>query len=219
MVEMFEIKWLRCLVRVSRKDRVRNEEVYRRAGIDRELASRVDQKVLKWLKHVERMDEYCRARRLLTAEVSGGWVQGRPKLGWMDGMKVALGCREKTGQAEKQCVKVNKEWIALVHMKMIEFHMPIFARFLCSFRLPSQTLVMYHLEWMILHDAVGVNCKKRVTTDIKVQVLSISNRCLHTHDSGTVTWCNCKATYTLMSQQVIAGTITMAAVHKKLLNH
>ena len=32
-------------------DRVRNEEVHRRAGIERELASKVDQRVLKWFGH------------------------------------------------------------------------------------------------------------------------------------------------------------------------
>ena len=42
----------------SRIDRVRNEEVRRRAGIERELASRADQRVLRWFRHVERMDEY-----------------------------------------------------------------------------------------------------------------------------------------------------------------
>ena len=35
------------LVRVPRMDRVRNEEVLRRAGIERELASRADQRVLR----------------------------------------------------------------------------------------------------------------------------------------------------------------------------
>ena len=39
-------------------DRVRNKEVRRRAGIERELASRVDQRVLKWFGHVERIYEY-----------------------------------------------------------------------------------------------------------------------------------------------------------------
>ena len=39
-------------------DRVRNEEVRRRAGIERELASRADQRVLRWFGHVERKDEY-----------------------------------------------------------------------------------------------------------------------------------------------------------------
>ena len=51
---------------------VRNEEVCRRAGIERELASRADQRVLKWFGHVERMDDYRMARRVLMAEVSGG---------------------------------------------------------------------------------------------------------------------------------------------------
>ena len=75
-------------------DRVRNEEVRRRAGIERELASRADQRVLRWCGHVERMDEYRMTRRVLLAEVSGGRVRGR--LGWMDGVKLALGNRGMT---------------------------------------------------------------------------------------------------------------------------
>ena len=57
-VNVFEIKCLRSLIGVSRKDRVRNEEVCRRAGIEREIASRADQRVLRWFGHVERMDEW-----------------------------------------------------------------------------------------------------------------------------------------------------------------
>ena len=52
-------------------DRVRKEEVHRRAGIERKLASRADQKVLRRFGHVERMDEYRMARKVLMAEVSG----------------------------------------------------------------------------------------------------------------------------------------------------
>ena len=58
-----------------------------------ELASRANQRVLRWFGHVERMDDYRMARRVLMAEVSGGRVRGRPRLGWMDGVKVALGNR------------------------------------------------------------------------------------------------------------------------------
>ena len=39
-------------------DRVKNEEVCRRAVIERELESRADPRVLRWSGHVERMDEY-----------------------------------------------------------------------------------------------------------------------------------------------------------------
>ena len=34
-------------------DRVRNEEVHRRAGIEREFASRADQRVWRWFGHVK----------------------------------------------------------------------------------------------------------------------------------------------------------------------
>ena len=42
-VNVLEMKCLRSLVDVPRMDRVRNEEVRRRAGIEIELASRADQ--------------------------------------------------------------------------------------------------------------------------------------------------------------------------------
>ena len=50
------------------------EGLTRRAGIERKLASRADKRVSRYFGHVERMDEYRMARRVLVAEVSGGWV-------------------------------------------------------------------------------------------------------------------------------------------------
>ena len=87
---VLEMKCLRSLVGVSRMDRVKNEKVRARAGIERELASRADQRVLRLLGHVERMDEYRMAGRMLMAEVSGGRGRKKPRLGWMDGVKVTL---------------------------------------------------------------------------------------------------------------------------------
>ena len=97
-------------------DRVRNEEVRMRAGIEWELASRADQRALRWSGHVERMDEYRMARRVLMVEVSGGRVRGRPRLGWMYGVKVALLNRGMTVDPACQCIKDLKEWRALVYM-------------------------------------------------------------------------------------------------------
>ena len=67
-VNVPEMKYLRSLVGVSRMYRVRNDEVRRKAGIERELVSRADQRVLRWFGYVERMDEYRMARRVLMAE-------------------------------------------------------------------------------------------------------------------------------------------------------
>ena len=101
-VNVLEMKCLRSLVGVSRMDRVRNEEVRRRAGIEMELASRADQRVLRWFEHVERMDDYRMARRVVMAEVCGGRVRGRPRLGSMDGVKLASGNRGMTVEAARQ---------------------------------------------------------------------------------------------------------------------
>ena len=67
------MKCLRSLVGVSRIiDRVRNEEVRMRVGIERGLANRPDQRKLRWFGHLERMDDHRMTRRVLMADVSGG---------------------------------------------------------------------------------------------------------------------------------------------------
>ena len=97
-------------------DRVSYEEVSKRAKIKRELASRADQRVLRLFEHEERMNEYRMARRLLMAQISGGRVQGRPRLGSMAGLKVAFGNKVMTVEAARQCEKDQKEWRARAHM-------------------------------------------------------------------------------------------------------
>ena len=50
------------------------------------------------------------ARRVLMAEVSGEWVRGRPRLGWMDGVKLALGNRGMTVEAARKTIKIEEPW-------------------------------------------------------------------------------------------------------------
>ena len=101
------------------------------------------------------------------ADVRGGRVRGRPSLGWIYSVKMALNSRGMTVEAARQCAKDRKEWRALVHMKMSEFLMPPFCLAHRSFGPPSRALVDYPLErgGMALHCAVGVNCKKNATTE------------------------------------------------------
>ena len=93
-------------------DRVRNKEVRRRAGIERELASRADQRVLRWFGHVERMDDYRMARSVLMAEVSGeGTRETEVRLdGWCES-----GVRQQRNDGGC-CAKDRKAWRALVHV-------------------------------------------------------------------------------------------------------
>ena len=49
--------------------------------------------------HVEITDEYRMARRVLMAEVSAGGVRGRPMLGMMDRVTLAMGTIAMTVEA------------------------------------------------------------------------------------------------------------------------
>ena len=49
----------------------------------------------------------------MMTKVSGGWVRGRPKIGRMNGVKVALGNRGMTAEAARRCARAMNEWRAL----------------------------------------------------------------------------------------------------------
>ena len=119
-VNVLEMKYVRSLFGVSRMELVRNDEFLRRAGIERESASRADQRVLRWFGHVERMYEYRMARRGLMAAVSGGRVRGRPMIGWMNGVTVALDNRGMTMKDARQYLKDRKQRRALLHNSITE---------------------------------------------------------------------------------------------------
>ena len=54
------------------------------------------------------MNKYRMVRRVFMAEVSGGRERGRPRLGWVDGVKVALGNRGMTVEAARQCERSKR---------------------------------------------------------------------------------------------------------------
>ena len=106
------------------------------------------------------------ARRVLMAEACGGLARSRPRVGWMDGVKVALGNRGMTVEAARQLASDRKGWRALVHMLLNEFHSAIFLG-LVFFRTALPCSGGYHLErgGILLHDAVGINRKNGATTE------------------------------------------------------
>ena len=82
--------------------------MHRRVRIERELASRVDQRVLRlfanmYILDMDRMDQIT----VLTGEVSGMQAQDRASLGCMDDVKVAWPCdsRGMTVDAHSQRIR------------------------------------------------------------------------------------------------------------------
>ena len=111
---MFEMKCLRSMTGVSRLDRVRNEVVRTRTSVRRELATRVDMNVLRWFGHVERMDNERLLKKVMNAKVNGRSARGKPRFGWMDGVKRALNDRGMDVREASERARDRNEWRMIV---------------------------------------------------------------------------------------------------------
>ncbi len=92
-LNVMEMRCLRSMCGVTRRDRVRNDEV-RRTGVIKELAEGADQGVLLWFGHVERMEEERLMKKITRSDVKGVRPRRSLRMGWLDSVKRALAARE-----------------------------------------------------------------------------------------------------------------------------
>ena len=83
----FEMYGLRRILKIRWQDRVTNEEVRRRAELERTILERVQDAHLRWLGHVERMEEQRLPKKVFYGKINGTRPRGRPKTTWMKTMK------------------------------------------------------------------------------------------------------------------------------------
>ena len=79
-----------------------------------ELAARVDMNVLRWFGHVERMEDERMLKKVMNARLNGVGARGRPRLGWMDGVKRALRDRGMDVREAKERARDRNDWRAIV---------------------------------------------------------------------------------------------------------
>ena len=79
-----------------------------------ELAARVDMNILRWYGHVERMEDERLLKKVMNAKVDGRGARGRPRFGWMDGVKKALNDRKMDVREARKHVRNRNEWRAIV---------------------------------------------------------------------------------------------------------
>ena len=109
-LNLLEMKCLRSMTGVSQLDRVGNEVVRARTGVRRELAAIVDMNVLRWFGHLERMDNEQLLKKVMNAKVNGRNARGRPRFGWMDGVKRALNDGRMDVREANECARNRNEW-------------------------------------------------------------------------------------------------------------
>ena len=108
-LNLLEMKCLRSMTGVSQLERVRNEVVRARTGVRRELAARVDTNVLRWFGHLERMDNERLLKKVMNVKVNGRNARGRPRFGWMDGVKRALNDGRMDVREANECARNRNE--------------------------------------------------------------------------------------------------------------
>ena len=114
VAEMSCLSPLRSMCGVTRRDRVRNKEIRRRCGLQRNFGERGEAAVLRWFRHVERMEGERLVKKIFRAEVEGNRRRGRPRRRWMDGVKSCLSERGLSIPEAKECVKDMREWRRIV---------------------------------------------------------------------------------------------------------
>ena len=85
-----------------------------RTGVRRELAARVDMNVLRWFGHVERMENERLLKKVMNAKIDGRSARGRPRFGWMDGVKRALNVRGMDVREGNEHARNRNDWRTIV---------------------------------------------------------------------------------------------------------
>ena len=82
--------------------------------MERQLSGRVDHYLLRWFKHVRRIDEKHMAKKVMILDVEGNRSIVRPRLGWMEGVNRALGERHMSVKQGRQTALDRRRWEVIV---------------------------------------------------------------------------------------------------------
>ena len=81
---------LRGFLSIRRRDRIRNARIRELCGVRKGLDERIDEGVLRWFGHVERMERDRIAERVYVGECAGSRSVGRLRKRWIDTVKECL---------------------------------------------------------------------------------------------------------------------------------
>ena len=109
-MEAVEMNCMRNICGLRRIDRVSNVEIRRMCGKNVSVSQRMDQGVLRWFGHVERMGNERLVKRVYESEVRGVRRRGRPRKSWLNGVNEALGRKGLNIQEAKVSVQDRNGW-------------------------------------------------------------------------------------------------------------
>ena len=97
---------LRGLLGISRIDRDHNAWIWELWGVKKGLDERIDEGILRWFSHVERMEKCRIGMRIYVGECAGSHSVGRTQKRWIDIVKE---CLKKLGLDIRQARRMVQE--------------------------------------------------------------------------------------------------------------
>ena len=113
-VRVLQMDNLRGLLVIRRMDRISNARIRELCGVRKGLDERIDESVLRWFGHVERMERDRIAKRVYVGECAGSRSVGRPRKRWIDTVKECLKKRGLDFRQAKRMVQDRNEWRGFV---------------------------------------------------------------------------------------------------------
>ena len=113
-----EMKYLRRVKGITRKDRIRNEAVREELSIE-SIAETIENNKLKWFGHMARMTNKRPVKAIWEARSNNKRKRGRPKKTWNQEIAEILERRGKTWHQAITMAKNKKEWAKFIYEKKI----------------------------------------------------------------------------------------------------
>merc|ERR1712002_1337670 len=109
-MEAVEMNCLRNICGRRRIDMVPNVRIREICGKNVGVSERMDQGILRWFGHVERIRNERLVKRVYDSEVRGVRRRGRPGKSWMNGVNETLGRKGLNIQEAKDSVQNRNGW-------------------------------------------------------------------------------------------------------------
>ena len=110
-IEVTEMRMLRWMCGVTRKDKIRNEHIRGTTSVA-QASKKITERKLNWYGHVMRRDGEHILRKVLRADIQGKRKRGRPKTRWKDACQRYLkstGLREGRGDGQGDVEKKDHQ--------------------------------------------------------------------------------------------------------------
>jgi len=116
-----EMRMLRLIKGVTRRDRIRNVNIREELQI-RPLLEEIERNKLRWFGHVKRMDTEKKPRKFLEWRPTGKRPTGRPRRRWIEGVEAALKRRGTSLREieENKIYERREDWRCLVKSSLAD---------------------------------------------------------------------------------------------------